>query len=34
MAQSNEQFRCEACGTTFNSQQELEQHGKQEHQKQ
>lgn len=24
-------FRCEACGTSFSSQQELEQHSRQEH---
>jgi hypothetical protein len=24
-------FQCEACGMSFNSQQELQQHGQQEH---
>ncbi|HKG90173.1 MAG TPA: hypothetical protein VKA95_17800 [Nitrososphaeraceae archaeon] len=28
---TTESFRCEACGTSFNSQQELQDHGKKEH---
>ena len=28
---TSESFKCEACGTSFNSQQELQDHDKKEH---
>ncbi len=33
MSSNSGQFKCEACGTSFNSQQEMEEHGRNEHNK-